>query len=212
MVEDTDSKRVDQSGRTVIGPDPTLKMGQLAVPREMAEILTVPVHVTTFNYNMMSELVNNGRANFVITNDGNTKINLDNALFFRGTQLLHGDVIVRTDKNGNTTEFVVNNGRELLKRGDRVKRNNEFLQDISYPHKRTYTLKIGDIVERKLDNGDIVLLNRQPTLHRGSMMAQEVVVMPCKTLRMNLSITRSFNADFDKLSVENRRPEKGVTS
>ena len=58
-------------------------------------------------------------------------------------------------------------------------------------------MEIGDIVERKLMNGDILLLNRQPTLHRGSMIAQKVKILPGKTIRLNLAITTTFNADFD---------------
>ena len=156
-------KRVEQSGRTVIGPDPTLKMGQLAVPPEMAGNLTVPVQVTNFNQKMLTDIVNNGGANFVLKDNGNTRINLQNALFFRGTILNHGDVIIRKDKNGKENEIVVNNGKDMLKPGDRLKRNGEFLKDLKYPEKRVYHLNIGDIVERKLIDGDILLLNRQPT-------------------------------------------------
>ena len=183
----------DQSARTVIGPDPTLKMGQLGMPQEMAEILTVPVQVANYNIDKMNEIVNSGKANFVLTNGGETRINLQSALYYRGTRLLHGDIIV--NKNGE--ESVVNNGRQQLQLGERVKRNGEFLEKLRYPCKKEYVLKIGDIVERQLQDGDIVLLNRQPTLHKGSMMAQEVVVMPYKTLRFNLAIAKSFNADFD---------------
>lgn len=182
----------DQTGRTVIGPDPTLKMGQLAVPVEMADILTVPVHITNFNIDMMTKLVNEGKANFVLKKGGTTRINLQNALFYRGTRLMHGDIIVRGKE-----EIVVNCGNTQLKSGDRLKRNGLFVEDLKYPGKRKYILEIGDIVERKLKDGDIVLLNRQPTLHKASMMAQEVVIRPFKTLRMNLSICKPFNADFD---------------
>jgi DNA-directed RNA polymerase subunit A' len=56
-------KRVNQSGRTVIGPDPTLRMNQLAVPKEMARILTVPERVTPYNIDEMNKLVNAGLAN-----------------------------------------------------------------------------------------------------------------------------------------------------
>jgi len=151
-------KRCEQTARTVIGPDPTLKMGQLAVPPEIADNLTVPVQVTNYNYDMLTKLVNNGRANYVLKDNGNTRINLDNALFFRGTRLTHGDIIIRDEK-----EIVVNDGNTMLKRGDLLKRNGEIVKDIKYPEQRRYTLNIGDIVERKLQNGDIVLLNRQPT-------------------------------------------------
>jgi len=185
-------KRVDQSGRTVIGPDPTLKMGQLAVPVEMANILTIPVHITDFNLVMMTKLVNSGGANFVLKKGGSTRINLNNALFYSGTRLMHGDVIIRGEQ-----EIVVNNGNDKLQQGDLLKRNGDFVKDLKYPGKKRYHLTIGDIVERKLKDGDIVLLNRQPTLHKASMMAQEVVIRPHKTLRMNLAICKPFNADFD---------------
>jgi len=133
-------------------------MGQLAVPPEIADNLTVPVQVTNYNYDMLTKLVNNGRANYVLKDNGNTRINLDNALFFRGTRLTHGDIIIRDEK-----EIVVNDGNTMLKRGDLLKRNGEIVKDIKYPEQRRYTLNIGDIVERKLQNHDIVLLNRQPT-------------------------------------------------
>ena len=55
----------------------------------------------------------------------------------------------------------------------------------------------GEIVERHLQDGDIVLLNRQPTLHKGSMMAQKIVIGNDKTIKMNLAITKPYNADFD---------------
>ncbi|HVL48300.1 MAG TPA: DNA-directed RNA polymerase subunit A' [Candidatus Thermoplasmatota archaeon] len=58
-------------------------------------------------------------------------------------------------------------------------------------------LEPGFIVERHLLDGDIVLFNRQPSLHRMSMMAHEVRVMPYKTFRVNLSVCPPYNADFD---------------
>lgn len=58
-------------------------------------------------------------------------------------------------------------------------------------------LKPGYIVERHLKDGDIVLFNRQPSLHRMSMMAHEVRVLPYKTFRLNLCVCPPYNADFD---------------
>ena len=58
-------------------------------------------------------------------------------------------------------------------------------------------LKPGDIVERHLKDGDMVLFNRQPSLHRMSMMAHEVRVLPYKTFRLNLCVCPPYNADFD---------------
>lgn len=59
------------------------------------------------------------------------------------------------------------------------------------------SLKIGDILERCLQDGDVVVINRQPTLHRGSMLACRIKIMPFKTFRINLSTAVSLNADFD---------------
>jgi DNA-directed RNA polymerase subunit A' len=53
------------------------------------------------------------------------------------------------------------------------------------------------IVERQLRDNDIVLFNRQPSLHRVSIMAHRVKVMPYRTFRMNPSVCPPYNADFD---------------
>lgn len=58
-------------------------------------------------------------------------------------------------------------------------------------------LNIGDRVERHIKDGDIVLFNRQPSLHKMSMMGHRVRVMPYSTFRLNLSVTSPYNADFD---------------
>lgn len=58
-------------------------------------------------------------------------------------------------------------------------------------------LDLGYIVERHLMDGDIVLFNRQPSLHRMSIMAHEVRVMPGRTFRLNLCVCPPYNADFD---------------
>jgi len=52
-------------------------------------------------------------------------------------------------------------------------------------------------VSRHLVDGDIVIFNRQPSLHRMSIMAHEVVVMPYKTFRLNTTVCPPYNADFD---------------
>lgn len=52
-------------------------------------------------------------------------------------------------------------------------------------------------VRRHLSDGDIVIFNRQPSLHRMSIMAHEVVVMPYKTFRLNTTVCPPYNADFD---------------
>jgi hypothetical protein len=156
-------KRCEMTARTVIGPDPTLKMGQICVPPQIASNLTYPVPVNNFNYDFLSQLVNEGKINYVLKDNGKTRINLENALYSKGTRINHGDIIMRKDKNGKDVEILVTNGKDVLMKGDRLKRNGEWVKDIKYPEKRTYKLNIGDICERQMYDGAIVLLNRQPT-------------------------------------------------
>ncbi len=59
------------------------------------------------------------------------------------------------------------------------------------------TLQPGYIVERQLVDGDIGLMNRQPTLHRLSVMAHRVKVLPGRTIRIHVSTCLPYNADFD---------------
>jgi DNA-directed RNA polymerase II subunit RPB1 len=77
---------------------------------------------------------------------------------------------------------------------------------LRYMDRESIVLENGDIVHRHMMNGDIILFNRQPTLHRMSMMAHVARIMKRgDTFRMNVADTKPYNADFDKLSVENRR-------
>ena len=55
----------------------------------------------------------------------------------------------------------------------------------------------GDVVNRHLVDGDYVLFNRQPSLHKMSMMGHRVKVMKGDTFRLNVSVTPPYNADFD---------------
>lgn len=59
------------------------------------------------------------------------------------------------------------------------------------------TLEYGWKVERHLVDGDFIVFNRQPSLHKESMMGHRVRVMPYSTFRLNLSVTSPYNADFD---------------
>lgn len=58
-------------------------------------------------------------------------------------------------------------------------------------------LQPGFIVERHIKDGDIVLFNRQPSLHRMSIMAHKVKVLSYKTFRLNPCVCPPYNADFD---------------
>ena len=57
-------------------------------------------------------------------------------------------------------------------------------------------LQVGCSVERTLRDGDLVLFNRQPSLHRMSIMCHRAKILKGKTFRLNLSCTTPYNADF----------------
>ncbi|MEM2478593.1 MAG: DNA-directed RNA polymerase subunit A' [Candidatus Pacearchaeota archaeon] len=58
-------------------------------------------------------------------------------------------------------------------------------------------LEIGSIVERHIQDGDVVLFNRHPSLHKYSLMAHFVKVLKGKTFRLHPAICFPYNADFD---------------
>lgn len=66
-------------------------------------------------------------------------------------------------------------------------------------------------VHRHLNNGDIVIMNRQPTLHKPSMMAHRARVLPGeKTLRLHYANCNSYNADFDGDEMNMHFPQNEV--
>ncbi|XP_010265589.1 PREDICTED: DNA-directed RNA polymerase III subunit 1 [Nelumbo nucifera] len=142
-------KRVEYTGRTVISPDPNLKITEVAIPILMAQILTYPERVSHHNIEKLRQCVRNGSqkypgANFIRYPDGS----------------------------------IMN-----LRFSARKRAADE--------------LKYGYIVERHLEDGDIVLFNRQPSLHRMSIMSHRARIMPWRTLRFNESVCNPYNADFD---------------
>ena len=71
--------------------------------------------------------------------------------------------------------------------------------DLKY-RKKDIKLVYGDVVDRHIIDGDYVLFNRQPTLHKPSMMGHRIHVLDrddADTFRMNVSVTKPYNADFD---------------
>ena len=69
------------------------------------------------------------------------------------------------------------------------------LKGMTEDERKNIELEHGDVVERHLKDGDYVLFNRQPSLHRMSMLGHRVRVMPYNTFRLNVCVTPSFNAD-----------------
>lgn len=133
-----------------------------------------------------------------------------------GTFVVSTDVEVVKNDNGvyeiiekppvEIIRVLGNVNKPVLKEGDQLVRNGDLVQVI-YPKKKVIELEIGETVERQLRGpekrygkhfkGDIVLFNRQPTLHNNSMQAMECVPVDGKTYIFNLATTKGFNADFD---------------
>ena len=141
-------KRVDHCARSVITPDPNIKINELGVPFKVAKNLTFPEIVNKYNIAKLTKCVRNG-------------------------------------------PYKHPGAKSIYKKRD--KRTTSLL------HVDTSTIELfeGDIVHRHLIDGDPVLFNRQPSLHKMSMMAHNVRVMDYNTFRLNVSVTTPYNADFD---------------
>lgn len=141
-------KRVNFCARSVISPDPFLKINEVGVPKAIATELTVPEQVTEWNIDWLKSLIKNGNnypgSNYVITPE-------------------------------NTKRKVSEEAKEQI------------LEE----------LEPGWVVERHLIDGDVVLFNRQPSLHRLSIIAHRVKVLSGNTLRLNPIVCTPYNADFD---------------
>lgn len=122
-------KRVDFSARTVITPDPNLRIDQVGVPRSVAQNMTFPELVTPFNIDRMQELVRRGNSQYP--------------------------------------------GAKYI-----VRDNGERIDLRFHPKSSDLHLQCGYKVERHLRDDDLVIFNRQPTLHKMSMMGHRVKVLP----------------------------------
>ncbi len=143
-------KRVDFSGRTVILPDPNLRIDEVAVPDRVAKVLTYPEKVTRYNRHKLQRLVLNG------------------ALEHPGANY-------------------------IMKQGEDAKRNLRFGDRV----KLAKQLRVGDVVERHIEDGDVVLFNRQPSLHRLLILLHYAKIRPWRTFRLNECVCTPYNADFD---------------
>jgi DNA-directed RNA polymerase beta' subunit len=87
-------KRVNQTARTVIGPDPTLKTDEIAIPEFIAQTLTFPERVTKFNLEKLQGLVDAGMVETIQKADeNNTLINIKRYMI--GTRVSPGDHVTR---------------------------------------------------------------------------------------------------------------------
>ncbi len=217
-------KRCDKSGRTVSAPGPELNHGEFGIPLACAQILS-RVHVCTlFNHQKLQYFCDNGKVNLVerIVTDqlGETKpCKFSPPKFCRvaQTKLEPGDEIIRKPKIEGDGFFPlsgqfqkvegkwslvekVKTGREVLGEGDVIKRivNNRVIMIEAVPEfTKKFPINIGDRVHVQLQNGDWILVNRQPTLSSGSLQSGRVVIVDGFCCRIPLSSTPQFNMDFD---------------
>ena len=108
-----------------------------------------------------------------------------------------------TLENKNELMKLVRNGRSTYPGSNYVKKKiNKFFKNnmIDLRYRNNINLEIGDEVHRHIVDNDYVLFNRQPSLHKLSMMAHRIKVINdpnLYTFRMNVSATPPYNADFD---------------
>ncbi len=92
---------------------------------------------------------------------------------------------------------LVQNGADTWPGAKTIVRADGRMISLKHVNTKEIVLYNGDVVNRHLLDNDILLFNRQPTLHKMSMMGHRVKVLPYKTFRMNVLCTRPYNADFD---------------
>jgi len=103
------------------------------------------------------------------------------------------------EKNIEYLRKLILNGPDTWPGANYVSRPDGRKKKITDENKEEISKEIlpGYIVERHIQDGDISLFNRQPSLHRMSIMGHRVRVMPHKTFRLNLCVSVPYNADFD---------------
>ena len=90
---------------------------------------------------------------------------------------------------------LVRNGPDVYPGAKTIRKRNGAIYKLKSKHLLNVELEDGDVVDRHLRDGDVVLFNRQPSLHRMSMMCHRVRVMPFNTFRLNVMVTPAYNAD-----------------
>ncbi|KAH6595364.1 hypothetical protein BASA50_005882 [Batrachochytrium salamandrivorans] len=163
-------KRVNYAARSVISPDPYIETNEIGIPPVFAVKLTYPEPVTHHNVKEMRKCVINGPLIW----PGATHVeNEDGTLVSLGV----------FDDAGRTA--IANQLLTPSMHHGEVNQSHRFI----HTNKKVY---------RHLRNGDFLLLNRQPTLHKPSIMAHTARILPGeKTIRMHYANCNTYNADFD---------------
>ena len=135
-------------------------------------------------------------ARSVITADPNISIR-DLGIPMKIAKNITKPVIVNKINKAFLTKLVLNGPDEWPGAKILEKKNGESIT-LRYVDRKSIVLEEGDIVHRHMMDGDPILFNRQPTLHRMSMMCHIAKIMKRgDTFRMNVADTKPYNADFD---------------
>ncbi|KAJ7752736.1 hypothetical protein DFH07DRAFT_1061572 [Mycena maculata] len=181
-------KRVNYAARSVISPDVNIEPNEIGVPPVFAQKLTFPEPVTPANFHEMRQRVITGPkgypgATLVEYEDGH-QVLLDKLSVEQRTAIANQLLTPQENEHGGL-------GRRGL---------------------YTRTAAINKKVYRHLRDGDILILNRQPTLHKPSMMAHKARVLKGeKTIRMHYANCNSYNADFDGDEMNIHFPQNQVS-
>ncbi|KAK0557362.1 hypothetical protein OC846_000581 [Tilletia horrida] len=171
-------KRVNYAARSVISPDVNIETNEIGVPPVFAQKLTFPEPVTQFNYKHMRQLVINGPKKYpgaVAVRDEHGVETMLSSLTEDQRKALADTLLTPPDLAGPMAK-------------------SSFAGMTSAPR----TPIANKQVLRHLRDGDILVMNRQPTLHKPSMMAHKARVLNGeKTIRMHYANCNSYNADFD---------------
>jgi len=159
--------------------------------------------------NLMGKRVNfSGRT--VITADPNLMLDEVGVPRSIAMNLTYPEVVTRF--NFEKMKELVMNGPDAYPGAKYVIRNDETRIDLGYLKSRAdFDLNIGMKVVRHIVDGDCVLFNRQPSLHKMSIMGHRVRVLPYSTFRLNLSVTSPYNADFDGDEMNMHVPQSPLT-
>ena len=132
-------------------------------------------------------------ARTVITADPN--LSIDQVGVPRSVALELTVPVIATPFNIAELRKMVENGPDIWPGARYIINSDHARFDLRYA--RNLLLEPGWTVERHLKDDDIVLFNRQPSLHKMSIMGHKAKILDWSTFRLNLSCTTPYNADFD---------------
>ena len=121
---------------------------------------------------------------------------------------------VANKRNKLFLKKLVSNGPDVYPGAKILERKSGESISLRYIDRESLSLEEGDIVHRHLLDGDPVLFNRQPSLHKMSMMCHRArVLMQGNTFRLNVGCTKPYNADFDgdEMNLHQPQEEEGRT-